>query len=61
MASVREKIMLVSTAKTEDGRPTGVFYSTTKNKRTKPEKLQLKKFDWRVRKHVIFKEEKIKK
>ena len=36
---VREKIKLVSSA------GTGHFYTTTKNKRTKPEKLELKKFD----------------
>jgi large subunit ribosomal protein L33 len=36
---IREKIKLVSSA------GTGHFYTTTKNKRTKPEKLELKKFD----------------
>lgn len=36
------------------------FYTTTKNKRTKPEKLELKKFDPVVRQHVIYKEAKIK-
>ncbi|EMX8410924.1 50S ribosomal protein L33 [Yersinia enterocolitica] len=51
---VREKIKLVSSA------GTGHFYTTTKNKRTKPEKLELKKFDPVVRKHVIYKEAKIK-
>jgi large subunit ribosomal protein L33 len=49
---VREKIKLVSSA--------GHFYTTTKNKRTKPEKLELKKFDPVVRQHVIYKEAKIK-
>lgn len=42
---IREKIKLVSSA------GTGHFYTTTKNKRTKPEKLELKKFDPVVR-HV---------
>lgn len=51
---IREKIKLVSSA------GTGHFYTTTKNKRTKPEKLELKKFDPVVRKHVIYKEAKIK-
>ena len=51
---VREKIKLVSSA------GTGHFYTTTKNKRTKPEKLELKKFDPVVRPHVIYKEAKIK-
>ncbi|MDU7183090.1 MAG: 50S ribosomal protein L33 [Enterobacter roggenkampii] len=32
----------------------------TKNKRTKPEKLELKKFDPVVRQHVLYKEAKIK-
>ncbi|WMQ74067.1 MAG: 50S ribosomal protein L33 [Sodalis sp.] len=52
--SVREKIKLVSSA------GTGHFYTTTKNKRTKPEKMELKKFDPVVRRHVIYKEAKIK-
>ncbi len=51
---MRDKIKLVSTA------GTGHFYTTTKNKRTKPEKLVLKKFDPVVRKHVEYKEAKIK-
>ena len=33
---------------------------TKKNPRTKPEKLELKKYDPKVRKHVLFKEAKIK-
>ncbi|NIG62147.1 MAG: 50S ribosomal protein L33 [Serratia symbiotica] len=51
--SVRDKIKLVSSAGTCH------FYTTTKNKRTKPEKLELKKFDPFVRQHVIYKEAKI--
>ncbi|HFN4808408.1 TPA: 50S ribosomal protein L33 [Escherichia coli] len=51
---IREKIKLVSSA------GTGHFYTTTKNKRTKPEELELKKFDPVVRQHVIYKEAKIK-
>ncbi len=35
------------------------FYTTTKNKRNK-EKLQLKRYDPVIRKHVDFNEEKIK-
>ena len=46
------QIKLVSTA------DTGVYYVTKKNPRTKPEKLELKKYDPKVRKHVIFKEAK---
>jgi large subunit ribosomal protein L33 len=39
---------------------TGYFYVTKKNSRTATEKLEMKKYDPRVRKHVIFKEHKIK-
>ena len=39
---------------------TGFFYVTKKNPRTKPEKLELMKYDPKVRKHVLFKEAKIK-
>ncbi|OGT76215.1 MAG: 50S ribosomal protein L33 [Gammaproteobacteria bacterium RIFCSPLOWO2_02_FULL_56_15] len=54
MATTREKIRMVSSA------GTGHFYTTTKNKRTKPDKLELKKYDPVVRKHVMYKEGKIK-
>jgi len=54
MATSREKIRMVSSA------GTGHFYTTTKNKRTKPDKLELKKYDPVVRKHVMYKEGKIK-
>jgi large subunit ribosomal protein L33 len=47
-------IKLVSSA------DTGFFYVTKKNPRTKTNKLELKKFDPVARKHVIFKEAKIK-
>lgn len=69
MASkIREKIKLVSTGKTQEGKLTGTYYTTSKNKRTMTEKLQLKKFDRRAFNektgksgtHVLFKEEKIK-
>ncbi|MEQ9435917.1 50S ribosomal protein L33 [Hyphomonas sp.] len=48
------KIRLNSTA------DTGFFYVTKKNPRTKTEKLVLKKYDPVVKKHVEFKEGKIK-
>jgi large subunit ribosomal protein L33 len=48
------KIRLNSTA------DTGFFYVTKKNARTKPEKMVLKKYDPVIRKHVEFKEGKIK-
>ena len=39
---------------------TGFFYVTTKNPRTKTEKLKFKKYDPVVKKHVEFVEGKIK-
>lgn len=48
------KIKLVSTA------DTGFYYVTKKNTRTQTEKLSFKKYDPVVRKHVAFKEGKIK-
>ena len=51
---MREKIKLESTA------GTGHFYTTNKNKRTTPDKLEIKKFDPVARKHVMYKETKIK-
>ena len=51
---MRDKIRLVSTA------GTGYFYTTDKNKRNMPEKMEIKKYDPKARKHVIFKEAKIK-
>lgn len=51
---MRDKIKMVSSA------GTGHFYTTTKNKRTTPDKLEMKKFDPVVRKHVLYKEAKIK-
>ncbi|VFP86460.1 50S ribosomal protein L33 [Candidatus Erwinia haradaeae] len=51
---IREIIKMISSA------DTGHFYTTTKNKRNKTEKLELKKFDPIARQHVIYKEAKIK-
>ena len=51
---MRDKIKLVSSANT------GHYYTTTKNKRAPPDKIEIKKFDPVVRKHVIYKEAKIK-
>lgn len=48
------KIKLLSSA------DTGYFYVTKKNPRTKTEKLALTKYDPIARKHVEFKETKIK-
>ena len=46
--------------KLESTAGTGHFYTTTKNKRTMPEKMEIKKFDPVARKHVIYKETKLK-
>jgi large subunit ribosomal protein L33 len=39
---------------------TGTFYTTKKNPRKTTEKLSLRKYDPKIRKHVEFKEAKIK-
>ncbi len=51
---MREKIKLVSSA------GTGHYYTTDKNKRSTPDKLELKKYDPVIRKHVLYIEAKIK-
>jgi large subunit ribosomal protein L33 len=51
---MREKIKLVSTA------DTGYFYTTDKNKKNMAGKFEIKKYDPIARKHVLFKEAKIK-
>ena len=51
---MRDKIKLESSA------GTGHFYTTTNNKRNMPGKFEIKKFDPVVRKHVIYKETKLK-
>jgi large subunit ribosomal protein L33 len=52
--SKREKIKLESSA------GTGHFYTTSKNRTNTPNKLELKKYDPVVRKHVVYKETKLK-
>jgi large subunit ribosomal protein L33 len=51
---MRELIRLVST----EG--TGYFYTCDKNKKLHPEKMEVRKYDPVARKHVMFKEAKIK-
>ena len=51
---MREKIKLESSA------GTGHYYTTDKNKRNTPTKLEFRKYDPVVRKHVIYREAKIK-
>ena len=50
----REKIKLESSA------GTGFYYTTTKNRQKTPDKLELKKYDPKAKKHVVFKETKLK-
>lgn len=50
----REKIKLESTA------GTGHFYTTTKNKRASTGKMEISKYDPVARKHVVYKETKLK-
>ncbi|MCB2099227.1 MAG: 50S ribosomal protein L33 [Rhodobacterales bacterium] len=47
-------VKLISTA------DTGYFYVAKKNPRTQTEKMQFRKYDPRARKHVLFKESKMK-
>jgi large subunit ribosomal protein L33 len=47
-------IKLVSSA------DTGYYYTTKKNPRIKTEKIELRKYDPVAKKHVLFKESKIK-
>ena len=51
---MREKIKLESTA------GTGHFYTTTKKKKNMPGKMEIKKYDPKARKHVTYKETKLK-
>ena len=50
----------VELIKLESTAGTGFYYTTQKNKINTPDKLEYKKYDPVVRKHVIFKEKKIK-
>ena len=64
----REKIRMVSTGTNKEGKKTGYFKTTTKNKRTMTEKFKKKYFDpraWNAAAnkhgmHVEFTEDKIK-
>ena len=52
--SARDKIKLESTA------GTGHFYTTNKNRKTQSGKMEISKYDPVARKHVIYKETKLK-
>lgn len=67
MAAVTIKVRMESTAvidrkgrKAKKNGLTGYFKTTTKNPRNHPEKMELMMYDPIVRKHVIFKEKKVK-
>ncbi|AAO26815.1 50S ribosomal protein L33 [Buchnera aphidicola str. Bp (Baizongia pistaciae)] len=52
--SSREKIKLISSSGSKH------YYTTTKNKKAPSKKIELKKYDPKIRKHVLYKEAKIK-
>lgn len=62
------KIKMNSTGKTQEGNPTGIYYTTTKNPKNSPTKFKMKKFDRRAFNpetgkqgmHVEFEEGKVK-
>ncbi len=50
--NARNKIKMMSTE-------SSFYYTTYKNKRNSPDKLELKKYDPIVRKHILFREKKL--
>jgi large subunit ribosomal protein L33 len=54
MAAVTIKVRMKSSAET------GHYYTRTKNPRNHPEKMELMMYDPVIRKHVLYKEAKIK-
>ena len=64
---MRDKIKMVSTGTTQEGKKTGTFRTTTKNKRTTTDKLRFKYYDPRAYNpetgksgmHVMFEEGKL--
>ena len=64
---MRDKIKMLSTGKTKQGKSTGTFRTTTKNKKKTTEKLKMKHYDPRAYNahtgkcgmHVLFEETKI--
>lgn len=53
-------IHLECTEQRASGVPGMSRYTTTKNKKTTPDKLEIKKYDPKARKHVAYKETKLK-
>ena len=64
---MRDKIKMLSTGKTQKGKPTGTFRTTSKNKKKTTDKLKKKCYDRRAYNaetgkhgmHVMFEETKI--
>ncbi|HEU5281771.1 MAG TPA: 50S ribosomal protein L33 [Gammaproteobacteria bacterium] len=64
---MRDKIKMESTGLNKKGKPTRYSFTTTKNKKTKPEKMEMKSFDpmafnaetGRTGMHCVFKEVKL--
>lgn len=64
---MRDKIKMLSTGTTKEGKRTGTFYTTTKNKKTTTDKLKFKYYDRRAYNketgrcgmHVLFEETKL--
>ena len=59
-SSSRALVAVVHESGKKAGQKTGHYYTTTKNKKTTPDKLVFKKYDPVIRKHVEYKEYKIK-
>jgi large subunit ribosomal protein L33 len=57
VAMAKSNTILIKLVSSAD---TGFYYVTKKNPRAKTEKIELKKYDPVARKHVLFKESKIK-
>jgi large subunit ribosomal protein L33 len=53
----KKNIVLVKLVSTAD---TGFYYVKKTNPKGQKKKLELKKYDPKIRKHVVFKEEKLK-
>lgn len=64
---MRDKIKMESTGLTKEGKPTRYSFTTTKNKKTKPEKMEMMSFDpmafnpatGKTGMHCLFKEVKL--
>ena len=56
----RVQVILECTEHKDSGLAGTSRYITTKNKKNTPDKMEIKKFDPKARKHVIYKENKIK-